>query len=301
MDVENVSNDFTYFPFVEVLTGVVMSFSRDPWLLDNADVVTHEPLIFKNEVTGDKMNVPSSGVHPFKRLVNFAAPLSFVYQDEEHLYYTFRSLYASFFCRLNVIDSREGFLIHLCKTFEDLLLSNSPSLYAHLLSIKVHPLQVAFTWIHFAFSTFLDIEQVLLLWDRIIGEHILGRSDAKKPSHNDRSRHILHARLKIGLVPERIESRVLVNQRLGTADFWNFPCLSAPRTLATNTQLTTCLGFDSLQLLPILSVSIFFFKSEMLLCCTDLDGARVVLGDGSRLKVVPLLQSFLFMNELKVD
>ena len=60
-------------------------------------------------------------------------------------------------------------LLHVVKTFEELLFALHPGLFLHLLSIGVDPLQVAFPWIHLAFSNVLDAEQLLLLWDRLVG------------------------------------------------------------------------------------------------------------------------------------
>jgi len=130
------------------------------------------------------------------------------------------------FCKLNSIDSRPGFLLSLCKTFECLLFSSSPPLFAHMTKLGVRPLEIVFPWIHFAFSTFLDVEQVLLLWDRII-------------------------------------------------------------------------GFDTLEIVPVLAVAVLIFKSEMIMCCKSEEEIKDVLEDGKRLKVVPLLQAFLFQNELR--
>jgi hypothetical protein len=100
-------------------------------------------------------------------------------------------MYASLWSKLNTISSKEGEvrdeitarayrlgppnhppppqLLHVVKTFEELLFALHPGLFLHLLSIGVDPLQVAFPWIHLAFSNVLDAEQLLLLWDRLVG------------------------------------------------------------------------------------------------------------------------------------
>ena len=39
----------------------------------------------------------------------------------------------------------------------------------HLVKLGVSPLSIAFPWIQFAFAGYLEVQQVLLLWDRIIG------------------------------------------------------------------------------------------------------------------------------------
>jgi len=54
------------------------------------------------------------------------------------------------------------------------------------------------------------------------------------------------------------------------------------------------IGFDSLELLPILAAAIFLFHERALLQATDSDDARHVLLDSAELKVAPLLQAFLY-------
>ena len=43
-----------------------------------------------------------------------------------------------------------------------------PELCYHFLQINVKPLKIAFPWIQHAFVGFLEVEQVLHLWDRIL-------------------------------------------------------------------------------------------------------------------------------------
>jgi hypothetical protein len=96
-----------------------------------------------------------------------------------------------------------------------------PDLYEHLVKLGVHPLQLAFPWIRFAFAQYLDAEQVLLLWDRI-------------------------------------------------------------------------LGFDGLEILPVLAAAIFVFRASSLLRCDNVRQVQDCFADPSALKVIPLLQQFLF-------
>ncbi|KAG7396690.1 hypothetical protein PHYBOEH_001919 [Phytophthora boehmeriae] len=60
-------------------------------------------------------------------------------------------------------------MLPLCKLFEELVVRSSPAAVFHLINIGIKPLDIAFPWIQSAFSGVLDIDQVLLLWDRIIG------------------------------------------------------------------------------------------------------------------------------------
>ena len=57
------------------------------------------------------------------------------------------------------------------------------------------------------------------------------------------------------------------------------------------------LGFDSLEPLPMLAVAVFVFHAKALMLATEADHVHHVLADPSELKVVPLLQAFLFDDE----
>ena len=63
--------------------------------------------------------------------------------------------------------------MHICRTFEQLLSSVHIRLYLHLVKIGVQPLQIAFPWLQLGFVGTLEVDQILLLWDRIIGGYSL--------------------------------------------------------------------------------------------------------------------------------
>ena len=173
MDGTACCNDCNFFPFGDVLTRVVRAFSRDVYVRRNAGRVTHEPIEVEVEgetgegETGEegtdaekvRVTVPSSGVHPFKGFVKYAAPLSLIYEGEEVLYFTFRNMYSQLWCKLNSVDASTDGIVRLCKTFEDLLYAQHPHLFLHLLAIKVNPLQIAFPWIHLAFTGVLPVRE----------------------------------------------------------------------------------------------------------------------------------------------
>ena len=57
----------------------------------------------------------------------------------------------------------------VCAAFESLLVERDAELTHHLCELGVTPLTIAFPWLVTAFSGHIEVEQVLLLWDRIIG------------------------------------------------------------------------------------------------------------------------------------
>mmetsp|Transcript_15878 Transcript_15878/g.24447 ORF Transcript_15878/g.24447 Transcript_15878/m.24447 type:complete len:80 (-) Transcript_15878:83-322(-) len=56
------------------------------------------------------------------------------------------------------------------------------------------------------------------------------------------------------------------------------------------------LGFESLEILPIFAASIFVFRANLILNCQNQDEYEELFNDLSNIKVVPLLQHFLFAS-----
>jgi hypothetical protein len=168
---------------------------------------------------------------PFKASLGYLTPLLLLYDEPSHIFACYRVLSHRFFAGLNVISSvNENSILPLSQLFESLLHTASPGLYAHLLSLGVYPLKVAFPWIHLSFTTFMPIEQLLILYDRIIAH-------------------------------------------------------------------------QSLSILPILAAAIFCYREEALMECRSEEDVEMVFdwkGEGGRrLKVIPLLQGFLFPDYFK--
>lgn len=122
------------------------------------------------------------------------APICFLYHSVEEAFFVFRNFYTRFvkclcnaiqsltqfccyklrhFCKLHTISSHPESIVSLCKMFEDLLQERDPQLFYHLLHMKVNPLSIAFHWIFHAFAGYLNVEQLLVLWDRILAYNSL--------------------------------------------------------------------------------------------------------------------------------
>nr|XP_011749729.1 TBC1 domain family member 19 isoform X2 [Macaca nemestrina]XP_045248153.1 TBC1 domain family member 19 isoform X2 [Macaca fascicularis] len=149
------------------------------------------------------------------------APLCFLYHEPSKLYQIFREMYVRFFFRLHSISSHPSGIVSLCLLFETLLQTYLPQLFYHLREIGAQPLRISFKWMVRAFSGYLATDQLLLLWDRI-------------------------------------------------------------------------LGYNSLEILAVLAAAVFAFRAVNLMEVTSLAAAEAVLADLSTLKVMPLLQIFLF-------
>ena len=126
LDVQSTALDANFFPFEDILDACLMAFTRDTTIPSacgtsqgRESVVVVEPL-------------PPCGVVPFRGLVFYAAPLCYLYEDEDKLYGVFRAMYTQYFCRLHHVSSDSRDIIGLARTFEDLLMSHDPHLFFHM-------------------------------------------------------------------------------------------------------------------------------------------------------------------------
>jgi hypothetical protein len=252
-DVDNVVDDPRFFVFEEEVQETIMCFSRDDWVRSNAVYEVHLPVLSTIETTegggsgsgkggdkqqkgsgsnlvgmgaevatgggkgasaggankpnsslsanplkmpshslpsrgrgalggnnnnnnnGDTMDefkdviAPTSAVQPFLGLAIYVAPLCYVFRDRAALYSAHKILWSRLWCKMNIISADEGTLLHVCATFENLLMSVHPSLFLHMVKVGVQPLLIAMPWLQFGFVGLLEVEQVLHLWDRLVG------------------------------------------------------------------------------------------------------------------------------------
>ncbi|XP_063257811.1 TBC1 domain family member 19 isoform X2 [Prinia subflava] len=204
---------------------VLLCFSRDTSVLEHFAYSSATPP--KSYIQG-KLGMeeyavfyPPNGVIPFHGFSMYVAPLCFLYHEPSKLYQIFREMYVRFFFRLHSISSHPSGIVSLCLLFETLLQTHLPQLFYHLREIGAQPLRISFKWMVRAFSGYLATDQLLLLWDRI-------------------------------------------------------------------------LGYNSLEILAVLAAAVFAFRAVNLMEVTSLAAAEAVLADLSTLKVMPLLQIFLF-------
>uniref|UniRef100_A0A3B3C1W9 TBC1 domain family, member 19 n=1 Tax=Oryzias melastigma TaxID=30732 RepID=A0A3B3C1W9_ORYME len=208
---------------------VLLCFSRDTAVLEHFKYNSATPP--KSYVHGKVGNeefavlYPPNGVIPFHGFSMYVAPLCFLYNEPSKLYSVFREMYIRYFFRLHSISSSPSGIVALCLQFERLLQAHLPQLFYHLRQIEAQPLRIAFKWMVRAFSGYLSTDQLLLLWDRI-------------------------------------------------------------------------LGYDSLEVVAVLAAAVFAFRAENLMEVTSLASAEAVLADLSTLKVMPLIQIFLFATAI---
>lgn len=225
LDSEHVTSSDAFFPFTEVLEDTMMAFARDPWVARWSRAAPPQPAFAGTTQGGSSAGAfPPCGVQPFRGLTQYAAPLCYLSDAPEDIYFLFRAMYATLWSRLNIISSARGGLLHVCRLFEELLQSWCAPVFAHLIELGLHPLRLAFPWIHSAFSAYLEMDQVLLLWDRL-------------------------------------------------------------------------LAYESVDLLAVLAAAIIAFRADAVLSCADVADVREVFSDASVLRVIPLLQHYLFPSQ----
>ncbi|XP_015281756.1 PREDICTED: TBC1 domain family member 19-like [Gekko japonicus] len=219
------SNDDYYFVFEDYLYQVLLCFSRDTSVLQHFvyNSATPPKSYIRGRLGMEEYAVcyPPNGVIPFHGFSMYVAPLCFLYNEPSKLYQVFREIYVRYFFRLHSISSHSSGIVSLCLLFETLLQTHLPQLFYHLREIGAQPLRISFKWMVRAFSGYLATDQLLLLWDRI-------------------------------------------------------------------------LGYNSLEILAVLAAAVFAFRAVNLMEVTSLAAAEAVLADLSTLKVMPLLQIFLF-------
>ncbi|KAJ3127615.1 hypothetical protein HK098_006054 [Nowakowskiella sp. JEL0407] len=170
-------NDDTFFVFEDILRDVMLYWSRDPWICDNSPCVINMCEDSKIDHSSNSTNnflsyptYPPNGVFPFWGISCYAMPICFLHRDSDEAYFIFRQLYVRYFNKLHTINSDPQGLSHLCTTFENLLKQLDPHLFYHLtFKVGSPPLTIAYRWILYAFVGVINIEQVLLLWDRVVG------------------------------------------------------------------------------------------------------------------------------------
>ena len=222
-DVQNITDDPRFFVFEEELKECVLCFARDDWVRANAFYEIHAAVHGLAQGQGARpspLSSPPSAVQPFLGFSTYFAPLCYVFRDKVSLYSASRLLWAKIWCKMNVLSGDNGTLLHVCATFESLLMTLHPRLFLHLINVGVQPLKVALPWMQLGFVGLLEVDQILHLWDRVV-------------------------------------------------------------------------GYQDPTLLAVMAVSVFLLRAEAIMCSNVAADISIMLMEGSRLRVVPMLQLVL--------
>ncbi|XP_068249236.1 TBC1 domain family member 19 [Palaemon carinicauda] len=166
------SNDDQYFVFEDILFQVLLCFFRDTEVLSHFGHSSASPplSVARGQTPSPETMVayPPSGVIPFHGFTMFAAPLSCLYEDPVHLYFTFRELYCRYWYRLHIVTSHPQGAAGLALQFELLLQSSETRLWQHCAAMGIQLLPIVFKWMVRGFSGYLIPDQLFHLWDVIL-------------------------------------------------------------------------------------------------------------------------------------
>jgi len=135
-DIQSIIDDPRFFVFEEELKEVILCFTRDDYIWKNTEYQIHAPLI-GHAADNDNTPSPPSGIQPFLGLASYFAPLCYIYKKKASLYAVSRALYTKIWCKMNVLSSDAGTLLHVCQTFESLVIAANPRLFLHLINIGI--------------------------------------------------------------------------------------------------------------------------------------------------------------------
>jgi hypothetical protein len=217
-----VINDDKYFIFEDFIQTTSNLFFRDSWVNENMRARPHAIITGIASSDRDAEPYPPAGVVPCKNFALLTCPFCYISVNMEEVYYIFRSFYCRYFCQLHSINSNPQGIIGLCKLFEDLLQTYEPEVCYYLNQLGINPLKVAFPWIFYSFIGFLEVGELFLLFDRII-------------------------------------------------------------------------GFDTVEIVPILAAAIFVYRATLIVNCSSQEEFDELFYDLSQIKIIPLLQHFLFL------
>ncbi|XP_045459941.1 TBC1 domain family member 19 [Melitaea cinxia] len=217
------SNDDQYFVFEDLLYQVMLCFSRDGEVARTVGANALRVAVKGRHAQDCLTAFPPSGVIPFHGFTMYATPFCYLYDDPVQLYFMFRAFYMRYWHRLHYISTHPQGIVSLCLLYERLLEANEPLLWIHFRNININPIRVVFKWLMRAFSGHLPPDQLLLLWDAI-------------------------------------------------------------------------LGYDCLEILPLLALAILSFRKENIFQVNTLQNVDAVLADLSTISVIPLLQLALMKS-----
>lgn len=223
-DVYETCNDEKFFIFHEFLEKMMMCFMRDPWVSDNLRTLPNLAFSGFNDAGKPVGRIPPSGVIPFERISTYGAPFTYFSLKIEECYFNFRNFYCKYLCYLHSITSDERGILTLCRLFEDTLQTYDSELMYYLNSLNIHPLKIAFPWLFHSFVGFLEVEEVFLIWDRVI-------------------------------------------------------------------------GYDSLEMIALVAAALFIYRGDAIMKTTSIEEIEDLFYDMSHIKVIPLLQHFLFVEK----
>ncbi|XP_077557871.1 TBC1 domain family member 19 [Haemaphysalis longicornis] len=159
---DNIMNDFEYFVFDDSCYQVMLVFIRDYQVARR--IQESRPV----EAVVLKAELPC-GTIPFYGFSLLVGPLCFVFADAGPMYAVFREMYCRYFYKLTAVSSDPQGIVSLLLTFERLVQYREPEFLPALASKNVDLQPIVFQMLMQSFCAHLPAEEVLRLWDRVLG------------------------------------------------------------------------------------------------------------------------------------
>eukprot|EP00892_Ulva_mutabilis_P004903 jgi/Ulvmu1/2785/UM140_0015.1 len=162
-----------FFLFAEPLRAAALAFSRDPSTAALAAAPPHPRLVGLGRGGHRHGLYPPGGVLPHTGAVALSAPLAYLFPTAAGIMLCHRALYCRHWCKLTSMSAQGApapCMPVLAATFAALLEAAEPGLEARLAGVCAFSARdCAIEWMACGFVGVLDVEEVLLLWDRVIG------------------------------------------------------------------------------------------------------------------------------------
>eukprot|EP00117_Sycon_ciliatum_P048927 scpid46853/ scgid34765/ TBC1 domain family member 19 len=172
---DSPANNDNFFVLEDEIHATMLLLLRDDWLREYStwSLMSSHYLLEPDvqallEHQDDQL--PPSGIVPGQGFSFLAAPVCFIMSSMNDFYAVFRQLYARYFCHLQAPCSARRFgLLSLLYQVEALLQQRTPHLFEHLVLIGTPVMDIVLPWMMTAFAAVLPTEQILILWDLLIG------------------------------------------------------------------------------------------------------------------------------------
>ena len=176
-----ISDNDSYFVFEDMAYQLALAFVRDPdnnAILDWTESQSHPQFsTHSNNLSTHPNNVSTRDSNMFTHcqfipchgFSCFIAPLCYLHNDVHVVYQIFKVLYNRFFRHLPAVSGHSYGILYLSAVFEALLEERIPQLVLHCHTHGIDTLRLVFKWMFYGFANCLKPDQLLLLWDRIIG------------------------------------------------------------------------------------------------------------------------------------
>lgn len=208
----------------------------------------------------------SSGIVPFHGICMFAAPFCYIYDSPIKLYFAFRAFFIRYCYHLTTVNTHCHGIVSMCLLFEKLLQTHEPHLWSYFRDLGIPP------WVLFSYFSLssLKLFSITFFSIRIVFKWIARAFSGHLPPEELLILWDLVSSKQIKIVEWKEIIFQFVSRQI--------------------------LGYDSLEVIPLLAIVILSFRKESLLQVSTLENIEALLSDLSSIKVLPLLRLVLSLE-----